>query len=641
MNDPEPMGAGGGTGQSGAAGEPAPSDWGDLAALLAKDGAVTGAQLRYAARVRTKIGTPRPMVPLLVELGLVSRDQLRDTLRAHRLELRIGTLLVELGHLSEDQLSAALRLQQDSADPGAKLGEILVEHGLLGGQDLARVLASQLGVPFVDVSELEPDLDLLSQVPLETCREHRFLPVRIEAGRPFVAFADPLDKGDAGVAQAIFGDDLSPAIASERALDDAIVRLEIAARVASGPDSGDLAAGRALEEILDAAFERSASAVHFEPAPRHLQIRLRRDGALSTLRELPESLVDPMIRLLERQAGVEDERGAAHRDGSLRVDRAERSFDLRVSFFATTCGESAVVRIRDPRPQPMPLDALGLVPAMLRQLEEEALFAPGGLFLLTGPTDSGRTTTLHACASAVAGPEAKVVLIEDTRETRLDGVSQSAVGRSVPPPLAERIARALEHDVDVLAIGNLRELGDLEAALRAARSGPRVLAVTEALDAAAALASAVAVQPGLPPQSLLGSLAQRLVRRVCQACSVPVVPSSAQIRALGYSVQGLSGRGFRRGTGCSRCNETGYDGRIGVFELVLLDEAGREHLRTGEAPSPLRRRAALTGPATMLEDGLVKASRGVTTLDELIRAVPRLSQPRPLAEIERALGEDR
>lgn len=641
MNDPEPTPAEAQTGPSSAGGEVASPELGELAALLARDGAVTDAQLRHAARVRAKIRTPRPLVPLLLELGLLSPDQLRATLRAHRLELRIGTLLVELGHLSEDQLDAALRLQQDAAAPGAKLGEILVDHGLLGGQDLARVLASQLGVPFVDVSDLEPDPDLLSQVPLEACREHRFLPVRVEAGRPLVVFADPLDKGDAGVAQAIFGDDLAPAIASERALDEAIGRLEIAARIACSSDAGDVAAMHALEEILDGAFARSASAVHFEPGLRHLRIRVRCDGVLSTLRELPESVAAPMLRLLEREAGVEEEQGAAHREGAFRVDRAEGSFDVRASFLATTCGESAVLCIRDLRPQPIPLDALGLLPPMLRQLEEEALFASSGLLLIAGPRDSGRRTTLHACACAVSGSETKVVLVEDSRELRLDGISHCALGLAGPPPLAERIARTLHHDPDVLAIGNLREAGDLGAALRAARSGPRVFAVTEAIDAVAALAAAVAAEPCSPPQALLGALAQRLVRRVCQECSVHVVPSAAQMRALGYTVQGLSGRGFRRGTGCSRCNDTGYDGRIGVFELLLLDEAALEHLRTAEAPSPLRRSAGLAGPATMLEDGLIKASRGITTLDELIRVVPCTSQPRPLVEIERALGEER
>ncbi len=616
---------------------------GELAMLLLRDAAVSEAQLQHAERVRAKLGVPRPLVLLLVDLGLVSAQRLRDTLHAHRLGLRIGALLVELGHLCEADLETALHLQQEAGESGGKLGEILVEYGLLGAEQLAQVLSSQLGIPCVDAGHLEPDPALLARVPLGACRRHRFLPLCTEGGRVCVAFADPLDKEDAAAAQAIFGAELAPWITSSSALEQTLARLELTARVVSNSETGQLTAAHTLREILDAAFRLSASEVHLEPGPRRLVVRMRRDGVLSTFRELPAALATPLVRRLELEAGVEEAEGAPHREGCFRAEHEARAFDLRVSFLGTVCGESVVLRIRDPQRPALPLDALGLLPSMRRRLEEEVLCAPGSVFLIAGPAGSGRTATLHACVAAVAGPHARVVLLEECLETRLDGVSQSVLPPATAPPLSERVLRALQQDPDVLALGVLQEAADLATAFRAARSGVRVLAVLEAQDAITALAETAAAvgMPGFGPHAFVAVLSQRLVRRVCMACARSVLPCGAELRALGCTAQDLAGRGFRRGRGCGRCDETGYDGRLGLFELLLLDEAGREHLRTFEGAAALRRSAALSGPATLLEDGLVKAACGLTTLEELVRVVPRAARPRPLAELERLLGEQR
>lgn len=614
---------------------------GEVATLLLRDGALSEAELRHVERVQAKLPSPRPVVPLLLELGLVSGDVLRATLQAHRLGLRIGALLVELGHLSESDLAKALSLQEETEEPGRRLGEILVELGLLGAQQLAEVLSSQLGVPCAPPGRLAVDPALAAAAPLELCRRHRFLPLRSEGGRVCVAFADPLEKADAAAAQTVYGADLAPWIVTACALEEALEGLELTVRVVADGATRDRTAVATLHEILDVALRDSASAVHLEPGPDRVVVRLRRDGVLSLFRELPAALAAPLLRRLEREAGVETEEGAPHREGWIRLEREERILQLRASFLASARGESVVLRLRDPERRALALDALGFLPAMQRRLEEEALAAPGGAFLIAGPADSGRTSTLHACATLLAGLGSRVVMLEDAFEARLEGVTQNVLGPGAPPDLATRVAAALAQDPDVIALGALREGCDVATALRAARCGPRVFGVVEAEDAVASLflALAAAGAQGFVLSPLTGALAQRLVRRVCRACSEPSMPTPSQLRRLGCTGLDLAGGSFRRGRGCSRCRESGYHGRIGLFELLLLDEAGRDHLRAGQGAAELRRCSALLGPATLLEDGLVKAARGFTTLDELSRVVPRPARPRPVAEIERLLGE--
>ncbi len=616
---------------------------GEIVPLLVRDGSVSEAQVLHAQRVGAKLPASRPLVPLLLELGLLEPQRLRATLHAHRLSLRIGSLLVELGHLKEADLQSALRIQEELADPDRKLGEVLVQHGFLGAQQLAEVLSSQLGVPCAPSGRLEVDLVLVARAPLELCRRHRFLPLRMQDERVCVAFADPLDKADAAASQAIFGAAVAPVIATSAAIEQAISDLDLGARVIADSAVGEDTAARTVREIVEAALREGASEVHVEPRAHRVLVRFRRDGILVPWRELPIALATHLVRRFEVEAGVEAEGGASGREGWLHVEQAGEARELRTSFFATAAGESVVLRFRDPHGRVLALDELGLLSSMRRRLEDEALSAPGGFFLIAGPSGSGRSATLHACLAAVAVPQARAILVEDALEVRLDAVSQNAIAPAVAPPLAERVRIALLQEPDVLALGALREPEDLSVALRAARYGPRVFGVLEAEDAVAALFLAVAAGSvsRQTPAALVGALAQRLVRRVCTECAEAAVPGAAELRRLGCTAVELAGGAFRRGRGCGRCRDTGYRGRIGVFELVIVDAAGRDHLRAGEDAAALRRAAAVTGPATLLEDGLIKAARGLTTLEEIVRMVPRTARLRPLAELERLVGEGR
>lgn len=611
----------------------------DLVSVLLRDGAVTEAQVRHARRVSAKLGGTRPLVPLLLDLGLVTAERFRAALRTHRLELRIGALLVELGHLREVDVAAALRVQEESAAGDRKLGEILVEQGLVGAQELATVLSSQLGIPCVEAGAIEPDTELLELAPLDVCRRHRFLPLRREDGRVCVAFADPLDKEDAAAAQASFGPALAPWIASSNAIDEAIARLALAARVSTDTEAGEREAVTTLHEILAGAMRTRASEIHFEPGSRRLTVRARREGVLSVLRELPPEMSEPLLRRIAFDARVAEERGAPHRAGRLGFEYEGRTIELEAAFLATARGETATLRIRDPQRRLMALDDLGLLPSMRRRLVERALMAPGEALLVAGPAASGRTTTFHACVAAVSEPGARVIVLEERVDVPIPGASHVLLPAEPEGLRTDVVGGALRQLPDVLALGASRGDTALEALWCVRRSGPRLLVVVEADDAVSALERAVRVRRDTP-HAFIGALAQRLVRRTCLDCARPFVPNAAQVRALGASVDAVASAGFRHGRGCSHCQETGYAGRIGLFELVVLDEDGDACLRRGEGLAAVRRSALRSGAMTLLEDGLVKAARGLTTIEELLRVAPRSVPPRPLTELERLAEQE-
>ncbi|CAG1008631.1 putative type II secretion system protein HxcR [Myxococcaceae bacterium] len=603
---------------------------GQIAGLLLRDGAVDAAQMRHVERVRARLASPKPIVPLLLEIGALSPDRLRETLQRHRLELRIGALLVELGQIPESALATALALQGESGDPAPKLGEILVSLGILGAKELAEVLSSQLGVACVSDSELDPDVALLERVSLDVCRRHRFLPIGAEAERVVVAFADPLDKADAAAARAFLGSEISPRIIAASALDEALARLELAERVRADGGAGERTVARTLAEMIDAALRSNATHVHIEIAGSRVRVRLRCDGALHSWRELPEPLARPLLRRIASEAGVAAAEGATHREGALRVHVSGREVEIHAAFLAAGNAENVTLSIVREAPVALAIGSLGLVPSMVRRLEDGPLSSPGSLLLVAGPPHSGRSTTLGAFVAREGFSGSRVV--------DLGAVVRANGAATLGPGLLDA---ALRQDPDVISLGTLREPEGLALALRAANSGASVLAAVDAEDAFAALVAVarIAASEGRPLPSLTAALAQRLVRRVCEACAEPSPVHADLLRQLGCTPVDVAGASFRSGRGCSRCNESGVIGRIGVFELHVLDDEGRERLR--ESAAGLRAEAARLGPATLLEDALLKAARGIVTIEEVARRVPRSTRPRPIAEVERLEGEGR
>lgn len=622
--------------KAGAGGPPSVAESGirgQIVELLLRDGVLDASQLRHAERVRERLAAPRPVVPLLLELGLLRPEALQETLRRHRLGLRIGALLVELGHLPEAAVETALRVQRETAEPERKLGEILVSQGALGARELAEVLSSQLGVPCAAEAELDGEPALLERTPLEVCQRHRFLPLRREGGKVLVAFADPLDKEDAAAAQSYLGAELSPRIVATHALDEALSRLELSARVAASSGGGEDAVSRVLHDILGAALRLGASHVHVESAEKRVRIRLRRDGVLHPWRDLPGSLLRPLLRLVAREAGIAAEEGEGQREGSLCLETGGVPVTSHAAFLR--CGHEESLTLTLPRAPAgvLGLDALGLLPSMRRRLEDGPLAAPGSLLLVAGPPRSGRRTTLRACASQQGEGALRVVALDDPGSARAEGAALAG----------GRLEAALRQDPDVLVLGVLRQPSDLAAALRATRSGARVLAALEAEDAVAGLHAAAgsARAAGLLLPALTAVMAQRLVRRVCDGCAHAEAPAAAALRRLGCTPVDVAGGGFRRGRGCARCGELGAVGRIGVFELHVFDELERDHVMAGQEAAALRRGAARIGPATLLEEGLLKAAHGLVPVEELVRVLPRSQRPRGLADLIRMEGEER
>jgi len=625
----------------------APSGRGEVVSLLLRAGVLSEAQVHHAERVQAKLAGPRPLLPLLLELELISEERLRAALRSHRLSLRIGTLLHELGAIGPQELEVALALQGEEGDGGRKLGEILVDCGFLAEHTLAEVLAGQLGMPLVAATALEPEPALLARAGAEPCRRHRFLPLAREGDAVRVAFADPLDKADAAAAEACFEAPVLPAVAAPSALDAVLSRLSLRDRVAAGGAGAEAVAEAVLAEWLGALARREVEAVHVEPSRAGLRVRLRRGGPLGDEQELPAELAAPLFDLLERRAGLEAERGLRYRAG--RIEDGPGEVSVHVAQDPRPGREAAVLRVAGGVPPVRALDALGLSEAMARRLERHALGPPGGLLLLAGPAGSGRSTTLHALADRLSAGHGRVLLPGHAGDVgpatgRPGEDAGLATGRARPGTARGVRAGwldALGQDPDAVGLDPLVPSREREAsqALVAARRGVRVWAVVHAEDGVDALLALVAGLRGAVPAVLRGALSQRLVRQVCEACATEHVPTAAELAALGLSAVDLAGGRFRRGRGCSACRETGHAGRQAVFELLLLDEPSRDRLREGARAAVLRRNAAQVGPATLLEAGILLAAEGRTTLAECLRALPRPLRPRSLAELRAALEE--
>lgn len=615
-----------------------------LARILIEEGLVTAEQLAHAERVRTKLRSDRSLLEVVKELHGLDDVALQAVLARRRSEVRLGDLLVELGYLRREYLETALAIQRE--DPASKLriGEVLVAHHFLEESRLVEVLAIHLGFPLETPDLADMPAELLARVPLHTCEQHEFVPVRCEDERVVVAFADPTHPGALAAAEAAFGRGcVVAAIATRGAIHAALRRLAGHERASAAADEG--AAGslvvELVDEILHAALEQGASAVHVEPRADRLAVRLRVDGVLAAHRDLPRTVAPAIATRLKRLCHAEGAERRRHQAGHARYELDGRSVSLHASVYVTVHGERIVLRLRDPDRQGRGLGELGLAPRTLERLRDDALGRPSGLLLVAGPTGSGLTTTLSACVESLRSEALAILGAEAPVAVARDGAGPPSPDAGTGPDLEETLRWLAGQDPDVIVLGEIRDRLAATAALEAALAGRRVVARFAAEDALGALLRLreLAGEPVALASATAGVLAQRLLRRVCAQCAQPHRPTPAELRRLGCAPPALEGASFQLGRGCDACRHTGYRGRVAASELLVPDAAVRDAL-LARAPAPELRRLARESAngVSLFEDGLARAARGETTLGEVIRVLPRADEPRPLAELARLLG---
>ncbi len=613
-----------------------------VARLLVERGLITETQLSYAKRVKAKLVSDRSLIEVFQELRLLTNRQLNQVLKEQRLSIRLGDLLVELGYIRQNELNAALSIQQESKSQ--KLGGVLVEYGFIDEHRLMKILATKLGYPFVEPAFPDIDRDLLARVPAKVFSRHSFIPVARENDHIVIAFADPLDLEDHEAADRIFGRKIIPAIGTRQVIREVIELHRRGARRSATEVADDSTIIGIVNSLFDEAMQQNVSDIHVEPMKDRLRIRFRRDGVLGVHKEIGLELAAPIATRLKVMAEADIAERRRHQDGRIFYESAVTgmSLDLRVSFYVTVHGEKVVLRLVNKKGELLGIEDIGMAPRMLQKFRDDCLTSPSGIMVVTGPTGAGKTTTLYSCVNHLNDLEASIITAEEPVEYVIDGISQCSINPKIGLTFTETLRHIVRQDPDIIVMGEVRDNFSAETAIQAALTGHLVLTTFHTEDTVGGLLRLLnmGIEAFLIASTVTCMLAQRLLRRLCQGCAAPYTPTPDEYRRLGYTHGDLAGANLQIGHGCSACRFTGYIGRVGIFELLILNDDVKEAVLARKTVQEIRRTSIETsGLVTLLEDGIAKAALGKVSLPEVLRRLPRSVKPRPLHELRRLLGE--
>ncbi len=611
-----------------------------VAGLLVDAGLLTSQQFALSTRIHSKVQTSRTLSSVLIELKFVTEDQIRGVLRSGRVEAPLGELLVELGRLEPQELKLALALQREH--PQTPLGEILVDNHFVNEHQVVEVLADKLGLPSVQADSISFDGQLLKRAPASVYKAHVFVPVRRDGDRVVVVFADPMNRQHVEAARKHFGQDLIVAIGGRRAVTTAVTRAErelaAAASVVVGNERGAVAH---VNKVLEEALANRVSDVHLEPGRDRMRIRFRQDGVMVPHEDVANEDAAAMVSRIKVMAGADIAERRRHQDGRIQFDTPRGTVDIRVSIYAAIHGEKVVMRLLNNRETLLSTRDIGMSSRMLEALERDALDAPSGVIMVTGPTGSGKTTTLYAAVNYLNDASTSIITAEDPVEYMIDGISQCSINPKINVSYAETLKHIVRQDPDVIVIGEIRDQFSAEVAINAALTGHKVLTTFHTEDSIGGLIRLLNmnIEAFLISSTVVSVVAQRLVRRVCPLCAEDHVLTPQELSRLGYAPAEAAGLTFKRGRGCPACRHAGYKGRVAVFEILVLNELVRDALLSRKTAYDIRRVCIeASGLVTLIEDGIAKAAAGLTSFEEIIRQLPRLSRPRPIAELLRLLG---
>jgi type IV pilus assembly protein PilB len=552
---------------------------------------------------------------------------------------RLGELLVKSEMVTPEQLDAALSLQQQQ---GGKLGHILVDLGSVTEDQLADVLALQKGLPRVTLAGFPVDHDAVALLPERVARRRAIIPIKYdEDGAVVVAVADPLDIEALDEVELRSGKRAVPVVSTEEEILAAIQKYmagqdtfkevvelsskseeeatEVDAHVAAG---ADVPIVRLVNQIIKEAVLDRASDVHFEPFENDIRIRYRVDGVLHDVMHLPKSVRPEMTSRLKIMAEMNIAERRRPQDGRIQLRIDNSPVDLRVATLPTPDGESIVIRILSTGLTFRNLEDLGLsddhMTALVRLLHK-----PYGAVLIAGPTGSGKSTTMYAALTRINDDTRKIITVEEPVEYSMQGVTQVGVNNAIGLTFASGLRQLLRSDPDVVMVGEIRDPETAEIAVRAALTGHLMLSSIHTNDAPGALArlSDMEVPPYITSSALLAVLAQRLVRRLCPKCRQRMEPDVAFLMGLGATEEQAAAMEVYGPVGCEACLNTGYLGRVGVFELMIMDDEIRHLFLKTPPADQIRALAVSRGMRTLREDALEKVAAGMTSLEELARVV--------------------
>lgn len=540
----------------------------------------------------------------------------------------LGQILVEQGKITPEQLRIALQKQKDT---GARLGQVLVSLGYLTEDQLIKTLEDQLGVSRVNLKEIKVDHEAIEIVPKQLAQKYKVFPVKRTGDRLSVAMSDPLNLAALDDLHMSTGLLITPLLSTEAEIDEAISKfyglpypVEAALRQLSADEAVEEAEEgpiiRLVNSIIERAVRMGASDIHFSPEEDAFRIRYRLDGFLQDVMSLPKQSHPPITSRLKIMARMDIAEKRVPQDGRIQMTVDGSLIDLRVSSLPTVLGEKVVLRVLDPRSALKELDELGFNPEALERFRA-IIHSAYGLVMVTGPTGSGKTTTLYAALRRINDRTRNIVTLEDPVEYMLPGISQVQVNTKVGLSFASGLRSILRQDPDIIMVGEVRDPETAAMAIRSAMTGHLVLSTVHTNDAIGAIYRLIdmGIEPYLVASSVIGVVAQRLVRLVCTRCaeSYELAPDAPERQIL--QAEPDQPVVLRRGRGCTQCNHTGYKGRAAVSEVVPISARIRELISKRAPADELKQVAVEEGMITMQQDGLNKVLQGVTTLEEVLR----------------------
>lgn len=554
--------------------------------------------------------------------------------------IRIGDLLVEKQMITEPQLQHALQEQKLT---GRKLGATLVELGYVEENALLNLLSAQLNIPFVELKQFRFDRDLVQKLPETSARRYRVMLLREDFDGLLLGMADPTDIFCLDELQRILQKNLKPAVVRESELldilDIAYTRASEIATLAgeldeelqeSAVDLADFAVDatdteapvvKLLQKIFEEAINTKSSDIHIEPDEKVLRIRNRIDGVLLEQVMNEKRIASALVVRLKLMSGLDISEKRLPQDGRFNLKVKHHNIDVRISTMPVQFGESVVMRLLDQTDGVRPLDAVGMPPHLIDRFRK-AITRPHGLVLVTGPTGSGKTTTLYGALSELNKPEKKIITVEDPVEYRLPRISQVQLHEKIGLNFASVLRATLRQDPDILLVGEIRDAESAEIALRASMTGHMVLSTLHTNDAvtSALRLMDIGVDGYLVATALKAIIAQRLVRKICTSCVQPYTPNPNEQQLLATVGKGRSFANvtFKQGTGCPHCHNTGYRGRVGVFEMLELNQPMAEALRMNDINGFTKVAYETSSFVTLSEAALAYAIDGITTLDEVM-----------------------
>jgi len=551
---------------------------------------------------------------------------------------QLGDILLESGLVSRDQLDAAV-IEQNRL--GRSLGRVLVDQGVLTEAQLVASLATQIGMRFVDLADVQVDGSALARVPGHVARRHTAIPIGHEEGRLVVAMADPANVFAIDDIRSVAGIEVKPVVATRNDVNAAIDRFyragdelnDLTSELDVTDDEEDLSKVKEITEdapivryvnlLITQAIQDRASDIHLEPTEHDLRVRYRIDGVLHEVMRSPRAIQSGVISRLKIMSDINIAERRIPQDGRLSVSAHGKKVDLRVATLPTVWGEKVVMRILDNSTARMDLADLGFSPHNFG-IFEKSYVKPYGMILVTGPTGSGKSTTLYATLNVVNKPEVNIITVEDPVEYRLPGVNQVQVNNKAGLSFAAALRSILRSDPDIVLIGEIRDHETAQIAIEASLTGHLVLSTLHTNDAPSAITrlTEMGIEPFLVGSAVDCVLAQRLARRLCSKCKEPFSPTQEQLDGIGYFRRDDAPEPtFYRPVGCSNCAKTGYKGRLALHEVMGVSDSIERLTVERESSTIINKVAIEEGMRTLREDGLVKAAQGITSIDEIFRVV--------------------